>query len=138
MDYLINYFNCLRIEALQNIHYSHSYWIFLLPAVAILGDIISGWSQAAINGTLDSTKMRTGLIRKALEVFILAFFWCVSLAMGKEAVIICASGYVVLTETISILENLDQAGVPMPTWLLKRLKKTADSIMEDEDDTENN
>jgi hypothetical protein len=35
-------------------------------------------------------------------------------------------------EILSVLENLDQAGVPAPAWLPRRLKKAADALSEDD------
>ena len=35
------------------------------------------------------------------------------------------SGYIVLMEAISVLENLDQAGIPIPHWITKKLGKVA-------------
>lgn len=49
---------------LSNFSYSHIYWIFLLPLIGAGADIVTGWIQATINGTWDSTKMRKGLYRK--------------------------------------------------------------------------
>ena len=51
----------------SNITYSGAYWLFLLPAVWIAIDVVTGWIQASVNGVWDSTKMRKGLFRKGGE-----------------------------------------------------------------------
>ena len=53
---------------LSALSYSHIYWIFLLPLIGAGADIVTGWIQATINGTWDSTKMRKGLYRKGGEL----------------------------------------------------------------------
>jgi hypothetical protein len=40
------------------------------------------------------------------------------------------AGYIIVMEILSVCENLDQAGVPMPTWLTRRLGKIAKDLTE--------
>ena len=35
-------------------------------------------------------------------------------------------------EIVSVIENLDLCGVPMPTWITHRLKKIADGLIKEE------
>ena len=52
------------MDTLQKISYTHRFWVFLLPLVLMATDIVTGWIQASVNGTWDSTKMRKWLYRK--------------------------------------------------------------------------
>lgn len=118
-------------ETLQELSYTHEYWIFLLPVIGAGADIITGWIQATINRTWDSTKMRTGLYRKGGEilVIILAFiaeYALVPVAQAHVATFI--SIYIVLMEAISVMENLDQAGVIIPKFIRFRLGKIKDDL----------
>jgi toxin secretion/phage lysis holin len=127
MDFITTINNFLlsyRTEIVDELHYSHTYWIFLLPLVMIATDVVSGWIQATINSTWDSTKMRKGLYRKTLEILAVGVLWLVGMAFSAPAIPYFASGYVVLMESVSVLENLDLAGIPVPVWIIKRLKKT--------------
>ena len=36
-------------------------------------------------------------------------------------------------EIISVAENLEEAGLPVPGWVTRRLKKVADDLSEDDD-----
>lgn len=136
MDYITNitsYLLSLRTEAIEQLHYSHTYWTFLLPLVLIAADIVSGWIQATINSTWDSTKMRKGLFRKTLEILAIVVLFVVGLAFSLPALPWFASIYVVFMEGVSILENLDLAGIPVPIWLVKKLKKTMQDMTDGQD-----
>jgi len=112
--------------ALDTVQYTHQYWIFLLPVLGAFADIVTGWIQASINATWDSTKMRKGLFRKGGEllVVVLAFVTEYALQMAAQAhVATFLSIYIVIMEALSVLENLDQAGVPIPPIIRDRLGK---------------
>ena len=112
--------------ALDTVQYTHQYWILLLPVLGAMADIITGWIQASINATWDSTKMRKGLFRKGGEllVVVLAFVTEYALQVAAQAhVATFLSIYIVIMEALSVLENLDQAGVPIPPIIRDRLGK---------------
>ena len=137
MDYLTTLLLNFRTEITEEIHYSHDYWIFLLPLVLIASDVVSGWIQATINSTWDSTKMRKGLFRKGGEMLVVVIAWIVGIAIPMDVnIAVFFSGYIVLMELVSVIENLDLAGIPMPVWIIKRLKKTMQNFTEGEDGTE--
>ena len=129
MDYITSLLFNLRTEITEEIHYSHDYWIFLLPLVLIASDVVSGWIQATINSTWDSTKMRKGLFRKGGEMLVVVIAWIVGIAVPMDInIAVFFSAYIVLMELVSVIENLDLAGIPMPVWVIKRLKKTMQNL----------
>ena len=129
MDYITSLLLNLRTEITEEIHYSHDYWIFLLPLVLIASDVVSGWIQATINSTWDSTKMRKGLFRKGGEMLVVVIAWIVGIAVPMDInIAVFFSAYIVLMELVSVIENLDLAGIPMPVWIIKRLKKTMQNL----------
>jgi len=96
-------------------------------------DIVTGWIQASVNGTWDSTKMRKGLFRKSGELMIIVVACVIYEAIALPVdVPVFISAYIVIMEVLSVLENLDQAGVPVPGWLTHRLKKAADALSTDD------
>jgi toxin secretion/phage lysis holin len=121
---------------LSDIQFSHLYWVFLLPAICAAADIITGWLQATINSCWDSTKMRKGLYRKGGEMLVVFLAYIIYLALQIPVEIINGIViYIVIMEIVSVIENLDLAGVPMPTWITHRLKKIADGLVrEDKED----
>lgn len=122
----------------QEITFTHRYWVLLLPLVLMTADIVTGWIQASVNNTWDSTKMRTGLFRKSGEMLVIVVAYVISVAISLPVdVPAWIAVYICIMEIISVCENLDQAGIPMPTWITKKLKKVADDLSngEEHDDT---
>jgi len=121
------------MDTLKEISYTHRFWVFLLPLVLMATDIVTGWIQASVNGTWDSTKMRKGLFRKSGELMIIVVACVIYEAIALPVdVPVFISAYIVIMEVLSVLENLDQAGVPVPAWLTHRLKKAADALSADD------
>ena len=123
------------MESLQNIsiEFSDRYWILLLPLLLMAADIISGWLQATINGTWDSTKMRVGLFRKSGELLVIIVAYAIDAGINLPFdVPAFIAGYIIVMELISVCENLDQAGLPIPRWITRRLKKVAQDMTEDD------
>lgn len=118
-------------EALGSLQYTHAYWIFLAPLIMEALDILTGWLQATINKTWDSTKMRYGLMRKAgmMSIVIVAYIFEFAIsAVANAHVATFASVYVVVMEMLSVCENLDQAGIAIPKFVRDRLAKVKDNL----------
>ena len=123
------------MEAVKEIHFSSNVWPLLLPIILMGADVLTGWIQASINGTWDSTKMRKGLFRKSAEIVIIVLAYVIQVAIVLPAdIFMFISIYVCIMEVLSVIENLDQAGLPVPRWITRRLKKTMDEMAEDEDE----
>ena len=117
----------------NEITFTERYWIILLPAIMMAADILTGWIQATINGTWDSTKMRKGLYRKSGEllVILLAYFIYIAINFPIDIPAFIAV-YIIVMELISVCENLNLAGLPVPTWIIKRLGKVAKDLTEED------
>lgn len=117
------------IEVVSMIHYSNNYWIILMPFIAALFDVVTGYIQAQINGTKNSSVMRKGLYRKFAELIVVLFVMIICIAFGfplKVAVV--ASVYVVWMEVQSIAENLKAAGIPVPEWVTAKTNEINNQI----------
>lgn len=121
------------MDNLKEVAYTARFWVLLLPMILMAADVVTGWIQATINGTWDSTKMRKGLFRKSAEILVIivacVVYVAISLPVDVPGFI---AGYIVVMEILSVCENLDQAGVPMPTWLTRRLGKIAKDLTEND------
>lgn len=124
-------------EVLESITYTHDYWIFLAPLLLHAADVITGWIQATINSKWDSTKMRYGIMRKAGMMIIVILAYCFEYAIEavrQAHVATFLSVCIVVMEVVSVFENLDQAGVPIPGPIKRRLKKARKDIENEEND----
>ncbi len=118
--------------------------IIVLAAV-MLADYISGIGAAWVTGTLSSRTGVIGIVKK------IGYLFAVGVAIVVDYVIHTAGAgtgmdlgsihifgllvtvWLILNECISILENLDEIGVPLPGFLvaiIKRLKKSAEKTGE--------
>lgn len=87
-----------------------------VTGVMILLDILSGIIKAfAVNGKLDSSKLRQGLYHKATYIIIIAlataleaYSEALNLGLGVPLVL-CVCLYVIGTEIVSIIENVTEA-----------------------------
>lgn len=123
------------VESLSKIQYTHAYWIFLCPIIGAAADIITGWIQASVNGTWNSSVMRKGLYRKGGEFLVVIMAYVAELAIDAVAGVhlaTCLSMYIGLMELISVIENLNAAGVPVPTFLKNRLDKIKENADKNE------
>lgn len=121
------------MDAFKDITFSDRYWTLLLPLILMAADIVTGWIQATINGTWESTKMRVGLFRKSSELLVVIVAYVISVAIVLPFdVTAFIAGYIVIMEILSVCENLDQAGLPVPTWITRRLGKVAKDLSEDD------
>lgn len=117
------------LNIVSQIHYSHNYWIILLPAIWALADVITGVIQAHINGIKNSSVMRKGLYRKAGELLLVLLSLVVCFAFDFPLqVAVVVSVYVVWMETQSIAENLKAAGVPIPAWVTTKVNEINNQI----------
>lgn len=115
----------------QTFHFGRDCYIFIVPVVMMLFDYITGIMKAWHTNSISSTKLRDGLNHKAGEIIIIliAVFLQKTLGTPKE-ITIFVSIYIIITEIVSIIENLDEIGVKIPSWVKTKLL----AIVEDNGD----
>ena len=86
-------------------------------------DVISGIISAAVQGVAITSKASwRGALKKGLALLLLAATKAMCVASGVEADVAAAvTGFFCLTEMISIVENCDRAGLPVPPILTRML-----------------
>lgn len=114
---------------IAKIHYANNYWIILMPAISAFVDVVTGFIQAQINGTKNSSVMRKGLYRKFAELVVVLFAMviCIGLEFPLQVAVV-VSLYVVWMEFQSIAENLKSAGVPIPEWVTTKTNEINEQI----------
>lgn len=123
-------------ELIKEFHFTNNYWVLLIPIILMGIDILSGITNAWIKGEIKSSILRKGLGKKMGEILILAigevFLYGMSLPKGVLSGI---SIYIIVMELISICENLEKLGVPIPKFVKKALASTEESIVDGEEVT---
>ena len=124
-----NILNDLR-EAMAS---AEDYKLLLLPFILMVLDFLTGITHAWATGHLKSYKMREGLNKKVGEICILLigyiFTWTIN---APKYLMIGLTIYIVIMELISLSENLDKMGVPLPKPLKKALRNAEYKVTEGE------
>lgn len=96
---------------IEKLNFTNIIWQIATPLIFSLVDIITGYVQAWINKNIDSQKMREGLLHKMLIILVIILSFVLQLAFNIKYISSVVCIYVVIMEMISIMENLNKAGV---------------------------
>lgn len=131
-------------KILENVKFANEVWVFIIPGVLMAVDILTGSLNAWAKANFKSFKMREGLVKKCGEITILAIGQLFTVGLVLPTYIMSGiSFYIIFMELISICENLQKMGVPIPKFIKKALddtekaleeKESVDSKKEDTDD----
>lgn len=119
---------------IETIHFNNLMWLILIPAAMMGIDILTGLIYAFITNTFMSAKMRSGLGKKVGELLIIVIGLLFTVGMNVPTEILKGIAlYIIFMELMSILENLDKLGVPIPAFISKTLNNLNDEIMHQEE-----
>lgn len=114
-------------------------WGIVLACVMMCADVLTGFIVAVINNDVSSTKMRKGLLHKVLTLVLM--FVCLAIEIGVSHMTVLpfdiptcevVSGYVVVMELASVLENIGRGYPEFADSTLFRLF----NLGKDEDDAQ--
>ena len=119
----------------ENFQFVSPFWAFGLPVALEVIDFLTGYFNALIKGTKDSSKMREGGGKKFAEAMCLLVAQLFTWAMGLQpAFLYLVSLYIVWMETVSIIENIKKLGVPVPGKVDEQIDHLKDELKPKEDD----
>lgn len=122
------------IKIVEKLHYVNFGWAFLLPVILMAIDIITGFANAWASKEVQSSKMRNGIVKKVGEMMLIVAVGVVCYAvMLPVEILYCVSFYIAFMEGVSVLENLDMVGVPIPKKIENVINNVANSISNGED-----
>lgn len=117
---------------LEKIHFTSSLWVIAIPIILMTVDIFTGLTNAWIKKEVDSSKLRKGLGKKIGEIATLFVGEIFIVGLNVSTMLISGiSIYLIVMELISICENLEKLGVPIPSFIRKALAVTNDNIVND-------
>lgn len=119
-------------DILNSLSFRNAYLMIYAPIILMIVDYVTGVLNAWLKKEIKSYKMRTGLAKKCGEIIAIGlgefFSFVFSLPAGIMAWV---SVYIIVMETISIFENLNKLGVPIPAFI-KRAFEEAEKEMNKE------
>ena len=121
------------MEDLYNIisqfHFRNELWVLFIPLGLMAIDVLSGVIKAWAHNDFQSSIMRSGLAKKAGEIVILVVGELVSFGLLlPEAVMNGISFYIIFMEIMSILENADDLGIPIPKFVKDVINNANDQL----------
>ena len=122
-------------ELLGKFQFANEMWVMMIPIILMGIDVITGLLNAWIKGEVKSSILRTGLAKKVGEmcVILIGEIFVMGISL-PSAVSTGISLYIIIMELISICENLEKLGVPIPKFIKKALSKTESNINGDDED----
>jgi toxin secretion/phage lysis holin len=118
-------------EFMNSLKFTNDFWVVMLPSILMALDVATGFINAWAKNQIKSSVMRQGLARKFGELTIIAigqlFFYGLGLPQYAVGFI---SFYIILMELVSIAENLDKLGVPIPKFIKKVLNNAEKKVNE--------
>lgn len=129
-------------EIIQNLHFTKDFWVVVVPCILMAVDIATGFVNAWAKHSIKSAIMRQGLARKFGELVIIGMAQLFFYSLGLSKVIVSGvSFYIGIMELISICENLDKLGVPIPKFIKRALHDAQEKLAKEpeeggEDDEE--
>lgn len=121
------------MDIIKQLHFASRIWIIALPALFMALDICTGLVYAWESGTFKSSKMREGLGKKFGELTYIVIGIAVTVAMTlPEYLIVGIATYILFMEFLSIVENCDKLGAPIPGFIRKALAQANESLQNDD------
>lgn len=110
-------------------------WILFIPLGLMAIDILTGIIKAWAQNDFKSAVMRAGLAKKAEEILILVAGELISFGlMLPDIVMNCVSFYIIFMEGMSILENVDELGIPVPGFVKKVINNVDEQLKDGDKD----
>ena len=121
------------IDIVMNFRFVNEFWTLVTPLCLMGIDIITGTVNAFAKKQFKSKKMRMGLSKKIGEIAILVIGELFSFSLCLPHYIMSfISFYIIMMEFMSIMENVDKMGVPLPKFISDVINNKDDSISEEQ------
>lgn len=124
----------MLIDMLKHLQFTSPKWVYALPLILMGIDILTGLVNACFKEkNFQSSVMRAGLTKKVGEIAIIIVGIVCTYGVGlptylMKSVIL----YICLMELMSIFENADKMGVPLPKFVKNIVNNINKSIQNDD------
>lgn len=108
-------------EIFKNVQFTNIAWAIIVPLTLMVLDIVTGYYNAWKNKEVSSSKMRDGLGKKCAELCYIIVGVLINFAFETKAVMYFIVLYVCYMEVVSLIENCDKLGVPLPNLIKDKI-----------------
>lgn len=108
--------------------------VFFAFFLVVLIDVMTGFVKSLINKETTSSKGISGLIKHSTLLLVVCVLYPLCDIYGASGMADTLLIFYILFYGISIIENLGQIGIPIPTWLKKYIYKLSDDYRGDDDE----
>lgn len=117
------------LQFVSQFDFRNEWWVLFTPLIIMGIDVVTGVVTAWAKRTFNASIMRAGLAKKAGEIMILVIGELVSYGLMLPDVIMnCISFYIIFMEIMSILENADELGIPIPKFVRDVINNVDDKL----------
>lgn len=116
-------------EFISQFHFRNELWVLFIPLGLMAIDVLSGIIKAWAHNDFQSAIMRAGLAKKAGEIMILIVGELISFGlMLPDTIMNGVSFYIIFMEIMSIIENADELGIPIPGFVKDVINNASDQL----------
>lgn len=125
------------LQVASQFHFRNELWVLFIPLGLMAVDVLTGIIKAWAHNDFQSAIMRAGLAKKAGEILILVVGELISYGMIlPDSIMNGISFYIIFMEVMSIMENLDELGIPIPKFVRDVINNVDDKLQHGDDHKE--
>ena len=117
------------IQVVSQFEFRNELWVLFIPLGLMAIDVLTGIIKAWAHNDFKSAIMRAGLAKKAGEIIILVVGELISYGMMlPDTIMNGISFYIIFMEIMSIMENADELGIPIPKFVRDVINNVDDKL----------
>ena len=117
------------LQVASQFHFRNELWVLFIPLGLMAVDVLTGIIKAWAHNDFQSAIMRAGLAKKAGEILILVVGELISYGMIlPDTIMNGISFYIIFMEVMSIIENADELGIPVPKFVRDVINNVDDKL----------
>lgn len=111
----------MNIMQQMHLQFNSEIWLVVIPVILMAIDILTGYLSAWKMKEIKSQKMRDGVGKKVAEICYIVIGFVLRFATGATTIAYFISIYIMYMELVSVFENADKLGVPIPKFISDKL-----------------
>lgn len=116
----------MNIMQQMHLQFNSEIWLVVIPVILMAIDILTGYLSAWKMKEIKSQKMRDGVGKKVAEICYIVIGFVLRFATGATTIAYFISIYIMYMELVSVFENADKLGVPIPKFISDKLNNNKD------------